>query len=395
MPFILSSKNIFEYLLQLGLCNEDTSNSAEIEVKPAKNFNLLVKCGSDRSLLVKQERLGAGGKTANEFLNEWQFHQLLRHFQKLNSMTSFVSEVVNFDQENSIIIYNYLLDYTDLDTFYRQEQSFPIEIARTLGTTLATLHRHTFNIQEYHDFISHTAEDISRPQFSHAVSAELLNRIEPEIFGLVPTNCLKFFVLYQRYDSLSIAVQELVSHAQLCCLTHNDLKLNNILLHHEWERSQTAVSQLATGDLRLIDWERSAWGDPAFDLGTLIASYLQIWLNSLVVDPSISLEASLRIAGTPLDKLQPSLIAMIRAYLNHFPITLEHYPDFLTRTIQYAGLALIQQIVGTIQHQKYFGNSSICLLQVAKSLLCRPETSFSSIFGITEAELKNSAYAIV
>jgi hypothetical protein len=167
------------------------------------------------------------------------------------------------------------------------------------------------------------------------------------------------------------------------------------LLHHEWERSQTAASQLATGYLRLIDWERSTWGDPAFDLGTLIASYLQIWLNSLVVDPSISLEASLRIAGTPLEKLQPSLIALIRAYLNHFPITLEHYPDFLKRTIQYAGLALIQQIVGTIQHQKYFGNSSICLLQVAKSLLCRPETSFSSIFGITEAELKNSAYAIV
>ncbi|MFB2979616.1 phosphotransferase family protein [Microseira sp. BLCC-F43] len=104
---------------------------------------------------------------------------------------------------------------------------------------------------------------------------------------MVPPDCLKFFILYQRYSSLGEAVAELKDAWHPCCLTHNNLKLNNILIHKDWERSP---KQLDEGMLRLIDWERCAWGDPAFDLGTIIASYLQLWLSSLVVASSIQIE---------------------------------------------------------------------------------------------------------
>lgn len=85
-------------------------------------------------------------------------------------------------------------------------------------------------------------------------------RITPEIFGIVPADGLKFFALYQRYDSLGQAMAELGKAFKPCSLTHNDLKLNNILLQTDWEHSSDNI-------VRLIDWERSAWGDPAFDLG--------------------------------------------------------------------------------------------------------------------------------
>ncbi|MGH2413466.1 MAG: phosphotransferase family protein, partial [Microcystaceae cyanobacterium] len=52
--------------------------------------------------------------------------------------------------------------------------------------------------------------------------------------------------------------------------------------HNHWQDSSNNI-------VRLIDWERSAWGDPAFDLGTLITSYLQIWLSSLVISKSLSI----------------------------------------------------------------------------------------------------------
>jgi hypothetical protein len=58
-----------------------------------------------------------------------------------------------------------------------------------------------------------------------------ISRIDPEIFDLVPADGLKFFALYQRYDSLGKAIAELTTAFEPCCLTHNDFKLNNLLLH--------------------------------------------------------------------------------------------------------------------------------------------------------------------
>ncbi len=143
---------------------------------------------------------------------------------------------------------------------------------------------------------------------------------------------------------------------------------------------------MSTNIIRLIDWERSAWGDPAMDLGTLISSYVLLWLSSLVISKSLSLEESLSLAMTPLEQLQPSIAALACAYYNTFPEILEHRPDFWQRVVQFVGFALIQQIQATIQHQKSFNNTGIAMMQVAKTLLCNPQQSMSTIFG-TAVEL--------
>lgn len=265
--------------------------------------------------------------------------------------------------------------------FYTKENTFPSEIAAAIGTRLATIHRDTFNRQEYQDFFCQNQDNSTTDQVTNLVRR--LERISPEIFGSVPADGLKFFALYQRYDSLGQAIAQLASAFSPSCLTHNDLKLNNILLHTNWQQSSNIV--------RLIDWERAAWGDPAFDLGTLISSYVQIWLGSLVISNSLSIEESLRLAMTPLDRLQPPIAALVQSYLNTFPDIIEHRPDFLLRVVQFAGFALIQQIQAMIQYQKSFGNAGIAMLQVAKTLLCRPEQSMPTIFGAAELTCKSAA----
>lgn len=322
-------------------------------------------------------------KTAGEFLNEWQIHDLIQQFPELNHFGSLISEVLYFDADNSIIVFNYLNNYRDLTDFYAKKNVFPLEIAATIGGVLANIHQTTFNHQEYRDFLVQERETIP-----HKKVTKNLDRIEPEIFGAVPADGLKFFALYQRYDSLGKAISELIETNIPCCLTHNDLKLNNILVHNNWERSSLLVRERREESIiRLIDWERGDWGDPAFDLGMLIASYLQIWLSSLVVSKDVEIEESLRLAMTPLELIQPSIKALTEAYFDNFSEILEVQPDFLKRVVQNAGLSLIHQIQATIQHQKSFGNMGICMLQVAKSLLCRPEQSIVTVFGTTASEL--------
>lgn len=386
MTFILNSQNVFDYLVAQSLFNESEQYPIHIEPLVAKNFNLLVTFADGTKLLVKQERHNQEGKAAGEFLIEWRIQEFLQKFPNLDKYRLFLPEVLHFDAENSIIVLRYLDDYRDLMDFYTQEQKFPMEIAIQLGTILGTIHRDTFHHQEYQDFFAQSADNLMPEQLSQMIQG--LERVDPEIFGLVPDDGLKFFSLYQRYDSLGQAIAQLGKSVTPSCLTHKDLKLNNILLQKDWQNSSNNI-------VRLIDWERSAWGDPAFDLGTLIGSYVQMWLNSLVISNSLSIEESLRLAMIPLELLQPSIAALTLAYLNTFPEILEHRSDFLQRAVQFAGFALIQQIQAMIQYQKSFGNTGIAMLQVAKTLLCRPEQSMPTIFGADAVEVTSFNSAVV
>lgn len=378
MTFVLSNQNIFNYLIEHGFCTQLESALYQVEPIRGKNFNLLLTLLDSRKLLIKQERHNQEGKTAGEFLSEWRIQEFLQTFPELSYLRPWMPEVLHFEEEYSIIIFSYLDDYRDLADFYGKENVFPTQIASAVATVLATIHRATFNRQEYQEFFSAEPNNLSPAHVPNWIRS--IERITPEIFGFVPADGLKFFKLYQRYESLGQAMRELASVFQPCCLTHNDLKLNNILLHTNWQQENLNI-------VRLIDWESSAWGDPAFDLGTLIASYLQIWLSSLVISKSLTIEESLRLAMTPLEQLQPSIAALTNAYFNNFPEILEHRSNFLLQVVQFTGLALIQQIQAMIQYEKSFGNKGICTLQVAKSLLCRPEQSLATVFGTAATEL--------
>ncbi|MBW4643639.1 MAG: aminoglycoside phosphotransferase family protein [Goleter apudmare HA4340-LM2] len=379
MVLSLSSHNVIQYLHNAGLCSSEDGSSDDSELPDShKNLNLLVTLADNHQLLVKQELSTNQAGTPHEFFNEWLFHQLLQQFPVIGNISAIASLVLHFDEENSILVRKYLSEYLELGSFYQNQDIFPVEMATAIGTTLAGLHRATFNRKEYRDFMATAPQGQFRYHFYNP--AQGIESIGPEIFGTVPSEALKFYVLYQGWESLESAIADLAYVWKPCCLTHNDLKLDNILVHSRWEQLDNCL-------IRLIDWEACAWGDPAFDLGTLVASYLEIWLSSLVVDPTIELEESLRLAVTPLEVLQPSILALIRSYLNAFPMILEYRQDLILRVIQFAGLALIHRIHEMIKCRKYFDNADICMLQVAKNLLTMPEQGVLTVFGISESEI--------
>ncbi|WP_017655479.1 phosphotransferase family protein [Fortiea contorta] len=379
MLLTLSSHNVIQYLQDAGLCSSEDGASDDSELPDnSKNLNLLVTLADHRQFLVKQERSTNCAGAPHEFFNEWLFHQLLQQFPVIGNICAIASLVVHFDEENSILVRNYLSEYQQLERFYRHQDIYPTEIATVIGTTLAGLHRATFKRKEYRDFMATAPQGQFRYQFYNP--AQGLESISPDIFGMVPTEALEFYALYQRYESLESAIADLAYEWNPCCLTHNDLKLDNILVHSRWEHLDNCL-------IKLIDWEACGWGDPAFDLGTLIASYLEIWLSSLVVDPTIELAESLQLALTPLEVLQPTILALIRAYLNAFPMILEYRRDLILRVIQFAGLGLLNQIQNKIKSRKYFDYGDMYRLQVAKNLLTMPEQGVLTVFGMSESEI--------
>ncbi|MBO1058304.1 MAG: phosphotransferase [Dolichospermum sp. JUN01] len=374
MSFLISFANVFNYLVENKICQRQEESLSKIELKSAKNFNLLITLSDGRQLLVKQERYDQNGKTLGEFIDEWRVHDFWQKFPEITHLRASLSEAIHFDLENSIIVFNYLNQYQDLAEFYAKDQEFPEEIAQVVGTTIAAIHRMTIDNNNYQKFFENSlkSQNINKG----------LDRITPEIFGQLPADGLKFFTLYQRYDNLGKAITQLNQAFTPACLTHNDLKLNNILVSLNWETEIEDKLPENKNIIRLIDWEKGNWGDPANDLGTIIASYLQVWLYSIVSSKTIPIEECLRLAAIPLSMIQPSLSTLVTAYLTTFPEILELRPDFLQLVMQFSGLALIRAIQARLQHEKTFDNSGICMLQVAKSLLCRPQASIPTILGM-------------
>jgi thiamine kinase-like enzyme len=396
MTFLLNSENVFDYLVEHRLCElEDRLNFKATE-KEYKNFNLLVRLGPNQSVLVKQERPNAKQNNRNSLWHEWHIHEFIRHFSELKELDTLISEVIHFDQENSIIALNYFENYSDFNHFYadHQNQFFPTAIAASLGTTLATLHKSTLATQRYQDFLTQSATPgepakVRIPRFLRG-----LERVGPGIFSRISTDGTEFWRLYQRYDSLHQSMVDICETFDPCCLTHNDLGLRNILLNLDWD-APTTEPQHSSPMVRIIDWEFLSWGDPAYDLGMALSGYLKIWLNSLVVSSAIDIQMALRLATTPLEKLQPSMVAILSSYVAHFPEILERHPDFLRRIMQFTGLVLIKRIQGKLEQLEPFNNTSICTLQVAKALLCNPEQSILNVLGVAGVELMQNQFTPV
>jgi Phosphotransferase enzyme family len=377
MTFRLGTQNFFTYLVDRGLCKFTERDQAQVKPRICKNFNLLVTLGDSRHLLLKQEPLDNTGKSRGGLSREWQFYRLLQEFTELNQIQALVSEAIEFDQQHSILTVNYLDQYCDLGDFYDREQQYPPPIAHALGTNLASIHQSTYDRQEFHEFLA-GGDDRNLATVPNFLDG--LARIVPEKFAVISTDGFKFLKLYQRYKNLETAIGGLNDHFRPYCLTHDDLKLNNILLHNDWEHT-------ASQSVRIIDWECWGWGDPAADLGALVGSYLKLWLGSLVINTDIDIATALSLAQTPLEAIQPSIHALVSGYLHKFPKILEHDPNFINRVVQFAGWGLIERIRAAIHYYQPFTNTEICMLEVAKTLLCDPELSVPVVFGVSLSTL--------
>jgi Phosphotransferase enzyme family len=390
MKISLDTNNVFEYLAALNYCRISDQNISKVTVIPAKNFNVLVSFSDGRNLLIKQELHNNLGQTEGEFSLAWQMQQLINRFPDLGTkIGAFLPELLYFDPANSILIVRYLADYIDLYQYYTNEHKFPVEVARSIGKLLATIHSQTFQQPEHQKFWddAKAQQANNRSQLASSHSAidliDRLTHVTPHVFQVTPPECLQFFRLYQRFPNLSVAIVDLGKSITPSCLVHHDLKLNNLLIDLDWERPSSTV-------IRLIDWERANWGDPAFDLGCLLASYLEIWLDGLPIGNNLSINESLQLATTPLELLQPSLFALVQVYLGEFPAITRTRPDYLDRVIQFAGLALIENIEGKIYAERNFDNRGIVILQVAKQLICTPQAAMNTLFGANSSQLITS-----
>ncbi|BAY10901.1 aminoglycoside phosphotransferase family protein [Calothrix sp. NIES-2098] len=377
MAINLNYKNLFSYLKETAIFTQEELAYMKVDVKYSKNSYWLIEVAENNYKLVIKQTPNYHSHDRDERIDkEREIYKFLQVETNLYFISSLTPEIIYFDEMNSILIYKYLDRYINLESYYMNNNNFPHTIAELIGNTLAKLHKESISSEKFYKFLTkYSAEKIPyQLSYPDYISEHLFQRLKPENLKKTPTYVWRFIGNFQKADALIEVIKDLLFQHRRCCLTHNNIQFKNLLISKNWHTLSSDLNHNEENLIKLIDWETCSWGDPACDLGKAIAGYFLFWLNSMIMHPTIEIKKSIQLAAIPLEVVRPSIVATIKAYINAHTKVLEGYPEFLRRVIQFAGLAVIYQLLTEFQFQPEI---ALCHQEVyfyiAAQLLCKPE----------------------
>jgi len=242
----------------------------------------------------------------------------------------------------------------DLKTFHASRARFPIEVARLTGEALGRLHAAADPDLAARDD-AHWALAIHRP------TVQALGRLTPGSLDLARA--------IQSDPALGDALDVLRRGWRATALVHGDVKWDNILVAGEG------------GALRIlvVDWEQSRGGDPMWDLGSALASYLSAWLYSIDTTSGAAPADLHHHARRPLSDVSAAGRALSAGYLERGGLQWTH--GVAVRAIRFAGARLLVTAQEATQAGAPLTPHIVLHVQLAANLLANP-TDFDEMLGL-------------
>lgn len=241
----------------------------------------------------------------------------------------------------------------------------PKAIAAKMGMALALLHRLT-DSSETHTLI--------RSRFPGA-RPWVFTLCEPDSLGLWRTSAanLKLISVVQQFTGFREPIERLGREWGDSQLIHSDIRADNWLL----------VGSAASGRLtrlNLIDWELAGTGDACWDAGSVFADYLLQWLLSIPMTGGPP-DQLLALAGFPLTRIQGAMRTFWDAYITRMSPGIDA-DQWLLRSVEYAGIRLLQRSYEQMQMSVDLTSNIICTLQVSQHILQRPWEAAALLLGL-------------
>jgi Ser/Thr protein kinase RdoA (MazF antagonist) len=343
---VLEQSDVAHYLLSLGLVKPRSVTDEDLRVLDASRRNrvFLVTTRAGPTFVVKQALSAGDASLAHEAA-------ILRLLARAPELAEHVPAVVREEPDGACLVLRTAGGARDWGA---QAGRFPRLPARILGRTLARL---------------------------HLLAVDAPPAPEP-IWGLLLPEPPRSLVL-----DLSAGAQELVARIQasreLCgrldrlreagsgaAFVHGDLR---------WDNCLTVAAPGATRRTRvlLVDWELAGRADPAFDVATVLAEYLRVWIGSVpIVDPADPNRLVARSRHPPW-RMLPAIDAFWSAYARAVPGR-----PALDRVVELAAVRLLQTAVERAQNQSTPSANVMALVQVADHMLRDPRAAAVILLGL-------------
>ncbi len=359
----LTENTISRYLIEEGLAVHD---DVAVERLDGRNFVAAVR--SDGFVwVVKQPTHAYSGPS--DVAREAQILKRIASEGTYATLQKLTPEVVAFDRNNQILITEFWKGSESIHHYHRQLNSFPVKLAREVADTLATVHRESFKNSGAYRKLSDSL------YHKHTMPNILELRITPEFYSWLPQeDALRFVKLFQKYKQVADSLYESARLWQPTCLIHNDFRFANLIFLRESQN-------IANPPLRVVDWELSDWGDPAWDVGTIFGDYLLYWIDSLAYSDETDSRDWFLQADVPLAKIQPAMRAFWTRYTENCEEIVGKRSDFAYSVARHAGAYLLNIAWHKFRMRRFVSGYVICLLQTSKNLLTEPGDSTDILLG--------------
>lgn len=283
--------------------------------------------------------------------------RVLRHLGRSGCAPDLSPELLGWLPDVPLLVTGLLRNAQSLSAVYETRARFRRDLGASLGVALARLH----DCPPVPDLAP-----AERPWVLsiHRPVASQLSDFSPAVRQLVG--------VLQTDEGLALALDVLARDWRGDAVVHGDLKLDNIVL------ADGAIGR-ARG-LYLTDFETAGAGDWRYDLGSAIAAYLQIWVQSIVNARDLTTGEGRARAGLRLERVAPTIQAMCGAYVQTRRVRPAARDLFVSTA--FAGLRLLQFLYEMHRTGLRFHDQSALQLQLASNLLQRPEEAARGLLGL-------------
>jgi Ser/Thr protein kinase RdoA (MazF antagonist) len=338
----LTEANVLHYLLARRFARPENVVEGAFEVcnLSRRNRNYRVTCGP-REYLVKQTgKWDYSGRSTIE--REAALYRQARTDSRYQPLRSLAPESYSYDPANAILIFEFLPDDTPLLT--APARLLP-ETGRAAGRAMARFHA-----------------DMRLPELAAMFPVEpptyfAMSRWSVEGMEDATDGQRELVRLVQRHRDFGPALASLAADWRAETTMHGDWKVDNCLL--------------ASGgaSLHVIDWELAGWGDPVWDVATLLESWWCLWLQDA--------------EENPLEQIQPVLRAFLDAYIEESGIEESgvERAQFQQRAMAFAAARMLQNAWESLQKTEDLEPLTVLLAQASLNLLTRPAWGAAQILG--------------
>lgn len=347
---MLEQSDIAHYLLSLGLVKPESMIEEDLTVVDVSRRNcvFLATTGAGPTYVVKQ----AVPRNVRTLAHE---AAVLRFLGGATRLAGQVPAVVHHESDAARLV---LRTPAGAREWNDHRGRFPRIPARTLGRALAALHQLPGDGLGREPPGFDRMWGLSLPEPSHDLLLELSAGAQDLVARL------------QASTALCDRLERLRDAGSDGELVHGDLRWDNCLaVSAPGSRRRTRVL--------LVDWELAGRGIAAFDVGTILAEYLRVWVGSIpIADPADPGRLVAR-AGHPLRRMQPAMQAFWSAYRLANPRR-----PALRRVVELAAVRVLQTAVERAQGLATPSAHVVTLLQLADNMLRHPEHAAPSLLGL-------------
>lgn len=278
---MLTRETVVPYLRERGLLAE-AARSPRVEDRYGRNRVFVARTGDGCGYVVKACAPHDGALLARE----------AAILGRLAGVGGIAPQPVQFDRGSGVLVTRLVGTGEDLAA-HQLRRGCSTVLARAAGRALARLHG--LPPRALGDVAPGCAPPLSLPP-------------DPAPAGLVWASsgaAVEFIGLVQRAHELGDRLAGVTAAWRPDALIHGDVRWANWVPYAPPDGSRrTRVA--------LVDWELAQRGEPAFDLGSMLADYLVAWVTSIAVADRGDLA---RYALRPLAHLQPAMRGFWDAYV--------------------------------------------------------------------------------